>query len=217
MSCYSSSCPVQYCPDKTSVPIRPNSLPVFPVPFGLKYCSSQFSYNDTQQPYTNTISTTQHPINDVYTLSDEYTSTERGWSGTNPLLVNNVTGDRILLDRPHYHTGIPKDIHSPEMRHYGKYYSSYKDISAGDIRYWYPDHPDQVYSYPVYTLKNDTRHILRRDPMGGIRPEYPRTLTDNKIICDRDTTDTLRHREDLISLQSRKRNEQSYEHRWNQL
>ena len=58
---------------------------------------------------------------------------------------------------------------------------------------------------------------LYQDPMGAIKPQWNRYPQSTENSCDWGTSfmkDSQFHREDILSLQMRKMNEQRYAPRW---
>jgi len=152
---------------------------------------------------------------------------EETYIGANPLLVDAARGSRLLLDRPPLVGGVsvgnvPHDeIYTPQMSGYGKNYTSYLDITGGQIQYNINPSIQDVYYAPNFVTPSKVIHEIRMDPMGVVRPEYPRQpLTPymwdpcHKIQCDSFTHDSLEFREDLMASQMRKQNEQRWEPRW---
>lgn len=149
-----------------------------------------------------------------------------GYVGSNPKLVDAMRAQRLTLDRPHTTGEMPVGnvshdaIYTPEMAAYGKDYLNYGDINAGQIQYYLTETSAFPYIDPVYATPAEVAHVVRTDPMGVARPEYPRApLTayawDPCVNTDDSFThDTLTHREDLMALQSRRRNQQEYGYRY---
>ena len=88
-----------------------------------------------------------------------------------PLLFNGAHATYIDLDRT-LPNSIPliKNIYSdPELRTYGKNYTSYKDINAGDITYYLDSDIRNVNGNSYYRKQySDTKHIetsLFKSPM----------------------------------------------------
>lgn len=128
---------------------------------------------------------------------------------------DNFRGMEIQLDKPSYSGSVPLDqISSFDNSNY-KFtsYSGYQDLNNGQIAYYIDPSLAQPFNGSVYTISGVTEKKMFVDPMGANKPQYkkiPYTSTMNAVSKYQDTRDALSHREDLMSLQSRKRNEQSY-------
>jgi hypothetical protein len=144
------------------------------------------------------------------------------FQGTNPLLMDAMRGQRLLLNRPPFENGIAPDlsnIYTPTIRKYGKGYTSYNDINAGQYQYWVPKQPE-VYFSPVFVKPSKIKHTILTDPMDIKHPQWnrvPNPCEWNKCLVNQNvdsyTHDTLEFREQLIALQQRRENERDYRYR----
>jgi len=128
---------------------------------------------------------------------------------------------------------------------YGNGYNTYTDVNAGQISYYNDKSIENPYFSPNFVDKALVESILYKDPMGAIRPQYNRYQIENtcgckdkcrkdkchknkcKNKCRKDKcckdinlsfiNDTQSYREDLMSLQMRKINEQKWSSRWSNL
>ena len=135
-------------------------------------------------------------------------------------------GDRLTLDNPPIDSEISLDkIYTDKnLNNYGKSYKSYSDINAGHITYYIDKSIRDPFFGPVYSNPSLTTGMLYRDPMGAFRPQYERYPIDtsdqiNSKKCSYNgglswIEDSQEHREDIISKQMRKHNEQRWEPRW---
>jgi hypothetical protein len=117
-----------------------------------------------------------------------------------------------------------KDIlDSKELNTYGQKYTSYKDIDAGQITYYIDKDTTKPYFKPNFIHNTVRNNYLYKDPMTSVKPEYPYYIgyKFNNPVKDLQLeggltfmNDTLSFREDLMSRQMRKMNQQRYESRW---
>ena len=141
----------------------------------------------------------------------------------------NAAGPSFLqLDRPPYDSSVklstlPED---KSLDYYGQNYKSYSDINAGHILYYISRDREDAFYEPLFSSDSTTIGVMYKDPMGSMKPQYDRIPKDdyNPIRdnpCDVSgkfnlswMKDSQFHREDLISKQMRKRNEQRFAPRW---
>lgn len=92
-------------------------------------------------------------------------------------------------------------------------YSSYKDIDGGQISYYTDNYLSQPFFSPNYQIRTNVHPHVFIDPMGSIKPEYNRNpvLRTPDYISDYSfSRDQIGFREDIMSLQSRKRDQEDY-------
>ena len=109
---------------------------------------------------------------------------------------------------------------------YGQGYTSYADVNAGQCVYYINREQEDAFFGPNFSKKATTVGTMYKDPMGALKPQYDRIpnekfdpiLGDPCDVADEYCLsfmkDTQFHRDDLISRQMRKRNEQRYAHSW---
>ena len=143
----------------------------------------------------------------------------RTWSATHN---QYLTFDRPPLES----TPKLKNIYDKDMKGYGQSYGTYNDITAGNIIYYTDKSREDAYYKPLFSQPVEVSTNLYQDPMGAIKPEYPRTIPyENPMTspsCDVGENeyclsfikDTQRHREDILSAQMAKRNSQRWMPRW---
>lgn len=245
-----SSCPSNQCGPPSAYRFAyetsntiPSSLAISgcKTPHDLEYCTSKQMYNQTLQ----TLPTEQSkpisiPLNQLnaHLETDGYykvncsrykSGCREGFVSSNPLTMDAPRGQRLVLDRPPLSGGIEvghgsschDKLYSRELSEYGKNYTNYSDITAGDIQYWVATDNMDAYWGPVYSTPAVVDHILFIDPMGVVRPEYKRTPLKrydwdscHPDSCDSYTHDQIEFREQLMASQSRKRDESDYAYRW---
>ena len=143
-----------------------------------------------------------------------------------PKLISNSRGDQVLtLDRPPIDGSIPLDQISSHksLENYGKKYRTYSDINAGHITYYIDKSIQDPFFEPIFTIPANVTGELYKDPMDSFKPQYERHFLKkdpiNSTSCSYNgclswIEDSQEHREDLISRQMRKHNEQRWESRW---
>src|SRR3989344_4237511 len=143
-----------------------------------------------------------------------------------PRLYSATRADYTTLDRPPINGNVlMKDLYKKDLDNYGQGYTPYKDIRDGQIYYYVDRSIDDAYFKPVFAEPAIETAVLYKDPMGALKPEYTRTPvvnTENPTVttpefypyCLSFIQDTQSFREDLMSYQMRKRNQQRWEPRW---
>ena len=145
-----------------------------------------------------------------------------------PRLISSVHFGQILeLDRPPINGAIKLDdiYTNPDMKYYGKTYDNYSDINVGQIMYYVDKSIEDAEFEPIFTNNSVVKGTMFKDPMGAMKPEYNRTPVINTKLLDTKHNnykdvglswlrDSQESREDLLSLQMRKHNQQRYETRW---
>jgi hypothetical protein len=150
------------------------------------------------------------------------------YTSSDPRLISSTHGGQVLgLDKPPINGGQIKlaDIYTdPTLQNYGKQYSSYMDVNAGDIVYYIDKSIQDAFYKPVYENNAYDTGVLYKDPMGAMKPQYERQpiLGNNVLNTKRENyqyglswlSDSIEQREDLISKQQLKNNQQKYSARW---
>jgi hypothetical protein len=98
------------------------------------------------------------------------------------------------------------------LDNYGQNYKSYADINAGQIVYYIDKSIEDPFYKPNYVISSKTTAYLDKDPMDAIQTYYVREplKNDNPIGPTRNNyegclswiEDTMKHREDIMALQS---------------
>lgn len=151
----------------------------------------------------------------------------KGYTSSDPRLISSMhQGQTLILDRPPTDQSmLLKDIYiDPHMREYGKKYSGYSDIKAGDIMYYIDKERQNALSSPNFTIPANVETSLYSNPMNGVWPIYERQpIFDNNVLDTKNRTyftglssldDSTEFRESLMNLQMRKQNRKRYEPRW---
>lgn len=145
-----------------------------------------------------------------------------------PRLFSSTRADYTVLDRPPINGNVPlNDIYNPKWNHYSRTFEPYETIGDGQIEYYVDTSIQNAYFDPNFTTKAHEVGVLYRDPMGSIKPEYSRLPifnTENPVTrckgeymyCLSWMDDSTAQREDILSYQMRKRNQERWETRWSQ-
>lgn len=92
-------------------------------------------------------------------------------------------------------------------------YNSYSDINGGQISYYVDDYLTQPFFPPNYQIRSQINSRIFIDPMGSLKPEYKRIPlfpTPTYISDYRFDQDQMSFREDIMALQSRKRDQEDF-------
>ena len=149
------------------------------------------------------------------------------YASMDPRLISSAhTGQVQTLDVPPI-TGtvnLSNLLYDPVLDNYGQGYKDYSDVNAGQIMYYIDKSQDDPYFHPNFVTSATATGVLYKDPMGAIKPRYNRKplINNNPMGPERSNyegclswmEDSLSHRQDLLSLQMRKRNQERYEPRW---
>lgn len=138
----------------------------------------------------------------------------------------------IKLNRPPYSSNffttnnaqIPEDFYSiyqPEFNEFGaKVYNGYGDIKTGDTTYYISSETEDAYHQPNFTIPAQVQGVLYKDPMGALKPTYVRRVVQkpdgsyNKLSWIRDSNF---HKEDIMSSQMSRINQERWTPRWTNL
>jgi hypothetical protein len=144
-----------------------------------------------------------------------------------PRLYSTTRMDYLPLDRPPMNGDVRlRDVYNDEYTNYGAGFQPYNKIRDGDITYYIDKSIEDAFYHPVYTEPAKQTTILYKDPMGAMKPQHVRTPLvniDNPAVTNAETypnclsflQDTQSFREDLISRQQTKHNQQKWSARWN--
>lgn len=221
---------------KTNIMGMPDGNQPVPVNLSTTNCHSRVF----DKPYHKEIM--PHPNSDEYALLNkigvdyqinqyDFVENQQGipyaWKGTNPLLMDQVRGYPLLLDRPNFTGEVPvgnvphDEIYTPYYSRYGKYYSNYNNITGGQIQYYVDSSIADPYFKPNFVTPAKVTYVAKVDPMGVYRFDYNRDSLQpyswnmcKKDECDSFTHDTLEFRQELMEKQMRPRNEQRWSNRW---
>jgi hypothetical protein len=143
-----------------------------------------------------------------------------------PRLIDSARGLVMPLDLPPDDGSIKLDevYTDPRLKEYGKFYRNYSDINTGQITYYVDKSIEDAFFTPVFATSAYNMKSLYQDPMSAMKPQNDRFhIKDNDHVTSKKTNyqynlswldDSNEHREDLISKQMRKQNEQKWSARW---
>jgi len=143
-----------------------------------------------------------------------------------PRLYSTTRFNYLPLDRPPIDGKVRlKDVYDRKWDNYGQGMKPYTEINDGQIEYYVDRSIENAYFDPLFAEKAKEVSVLFKDPMGSNKPEYtriPLVNTNNPTVskpkeypyCLSFIQDTQSHREDLLSYQMRKRNQERWETRW---
>jgi hypothetical protein len=149
-----------------------------------------------------------------------------GYISSDPRLIYSPYGTTMMLDTAPMDSSIKLgDIYDdPRLCNYGQGYRTYSDITAGQITYYIDKSIEDPLFSPNFVSSARVTGELYQDPMSALKPEYNRyplkcndPLTSEKQnyeYCLSWMQDSTEFREDLMSLQMRKRNQERWEPRF---
>ena len=141
------------------------------------------------------------------------------YTSSDPRLYNQG-GTWLHLDRPPINSSIKLNSLNTDksLNRYGKGYTSYSDINAGQYIYYVNKEREDAFYKPLFSKEAICIGTMYKDPMGSMKPQYNRIPIDqNNEINEYSLSfmkDTQSHREDILALQMSKKNEQRYEPLW---
>lgn len=142
------------------------------------------------------------------------------YTSADPRLIDPTRNIHMKLDRPPYEgelcqSEIYKDL---SYQNYTNLYKNYSELNSGQIQYYVDVEQQQPFYDPVYNIPSRVKGRIYVDPMGVVKPEYTKTPiipVTTKTYSDLNfLNDSMKHREDMMSLQQRKHNQTRYETRW---
>jgi hypothetical protein len=152
---------------------------------------------------------------------------QKQYASMDPRLVSSLHSGQVqTLNLPPITGDIKLEalLHESLLDKYGQGYKDYADVNAGQIMYYVSKDQEDPYFPPNFVTSATATGVLYKDPMGAMKPRYNRKpLTDDNPIgpersnyegCLSWMQDSLSHRQDLMSLQMRKGNQERYAPRW---
>ena len=225
-----SSCQCYDCTNKLPPTICegiPTNLAVFncKVPNSLD-CVNTLTFRQNNQPTDQKGYYFLNPAAYTNKLATDFIEKGGQFMSTDPRLIDAPLAQTLTLDT------VPMDSSmklcsiytDPRLCNYGKGYKTYSDITAGQILYYVDESISDAYFSPNFVSTASIDSYVYQDPMSSLKPRYDRyPLTcDNKVLnikdkfkyCLSSMEDTTNFREDIMSKQMSKRNEQSWTARW---
>jgi hypothetical protein len=148
-----------------------------------------------------------------------YKDGETTYISNDPRLYNQE-GTWLQLDKPPMNSSIKLSTlnNDKSLNRYGQGYTSYSDINSGQILYYISKDTEDTFYEPLFSNKLNTIGTMYQDPMGSMKPQYDRvqnrSVIENDEYCLSFMKDTEFHREDILSLQMRRKNQERYAPRW---
>ena len=107
---------------------------------------------------------------------------------------------------------------------YGQNYQTYSDIKEGQVTYYTSNALEDPFFSPNFVIPSEVSGYVFKDPMDAMKPLYNRqplnppdhlkTKGAKYDGCLSFISDSMEHREDIMSRQMYKRNEQRWSPRW---
>ncbi len=143
-------------------------------------------------------------------------------------LSYSINNDRLLdarrwgqtyLDRPPFDAKISEEQIYSDAYSRGRvgFYNDYSDIRGGDLKYYVDANVAPPYITPTFVLPGSVNYELMTDPMGTVRPQYPRNLlnaTMRNVSKYQTIRDEMMQREDILSRKMQTENQRRYDARW---
>lgn len=148
------------------------------------------------------------------------------YASTDPRLIDAARAQVLPLDRPPYNSTVKLDdvYTDPQLTCYGQGYRTYSDIGAGQIEYYIDKSREDAFYPPNFVDSAQMVGTMYQDPMGAMKPQYDRyplkcndPLNTEKEVYDDGLSwmqDSQFHRQDLLSRQMRKNNQERWMPRW---
>tara|TARA_A100001011_G_scaffold398765_1_gene504350 strand:+ start:96 stop:878 length:783 start_codon:yes stop_codon:yes gene_type:complete len=187
-------------------------------------------YKDKVSPSFDTIigeqSCNDYPCQEVYKNGMININSGKQVFQNDPRLYHAPTSSWLTLDQAPINGSVSLETLpiNPYLDKYGQYYKSYSDINAGQIQYYIDKSVEEPFFRPNFVDSNIAFSSLYQDPMGSIKPQYKL----KPIKCDDPTgptrnnysgslsfiQDTTNQREDIMSKQMWRQNQQKYSSRY---
>lgn len=110
------------------------------------------------------------------------------------------------------------------LGNYGKNYNTYSDINAGNITYYIDNSIKDPLFKPIFSIPARSTGAFYKDPMGSVKAQYDRQslnyydpINSGKKYYKEGLSwlhDSQEHREDLLSKQMNKKNQERFECTW---
>ena len=149
--------------------------------------------------------------NQLKFASDFFPTSNNTFTSLDPRMTDVMRGERMTLNEPVFDSTFYDKERRENIIH-AQTYSSYNDITSGEIFYYTDDYFEQPYFSPIFQLRSQIHPNIFQDPMGSLKPQYNRyTIPTSKYISEYSfDQDQMSFREDIMSRQMRKMNESKY-------
>lgn len=139
-------------------------------------------------------------------------------------LIDPIRNQKLFLDRnPDMIENLSfEDMYiSDKLRNYGKRYTGYDDINAGQIKYWRWNTPGMMLERPIYSTSANVIGSVYIDPMDNIKPVYKREPIVKRNLFETNNigglsfvNDTNDARENITASLKAKMDQNKYQMRW---
>lgn len=184
--------------------------------------------NNYRYSYYNADAITSKYSNDFQLVENTNTNNKNAcpsvsYYSPDPRLIDVPRSIRTTLDIP----PIESTVHLSNIykidKNYGKGYTTYDNVKAGQILYYNDKDIQDPYYQPNFVDRSIIQSYLYQDPMGAIKPQYDRIQIND--ICSKSKNcnfngclssiaDSQSFRQDLMSKQMRKMNQEKWTARW---
>ena len=187
---------------------------IYTNPFLLPENSDPYQYLNLNNDFDLTLAKDFHPV-EVVDGKKKFI----GYQSMDPRTYNSPHAQRLILDRPPLQVRNTQPLNNIYTEqnikgiHSSGYYKNYQDIKGGSIYYYTDVTVDEPYHKPNYVIPCYVQPTIYTDPMGMKYPVYNREpiFKNNRNIFNYTfDQDQCGFREDLMSLQSRKMNQNDY-------
>lgn len=103
---------------------------------------------------------------------------------------------------------------SRKLHNYGRNYTDYSTVNAGQIQYYVDKDIAGPFFAPVYGMPSKTTAYAWDDPMGTTKVQFEKKFDGNRVKHTNmlsSIEDTTKHRDDIIARQQRTHNEREYD------
>jgi hypothetical protein len=146
------------------------------------------------------------------------------WSSLDSRLISTTHTPNFrnsqTLDSVPYIGEVPlSKIYDKNLTNYGKKYKSYKDIHAGQIRYYFDKDLTPVLFDPLFVIPSNVTSQLFVDPMSSRKFQTVRdpVLENNRNVSEYQfDRDQMEFRESIMHSQMAVMNQQDFNHVWGQ-
>lgn len=104
-----------------------------------------------------------------------------------------------------------------ELKDYGKNYTSYANVSGGQIQYYIDKELADPFHKPVYAEKTNSVGFTYKDPMDSVKPQFLKQIPNRSFTGLSWLDDSCSFRDDITSYQQNNHNEQRYEYVYNRM
>jgi hypothetical protein len=198
-------------------------------------CFNEYPFkNDIEPSYENSFTTLNpNAMKNKYDPTFQSVDCSSGNSpnvcyiSNDPRLISAYhNGQRLTLDRPPIDSSMKLDTinTNKKLTRYGQDYKNYEDIDAGQITYYVDNSIKNPFNLPVFATSANVLRTVYKDPMDSIKPHYYRTPMTNRDALNTNNSnyqgclsfiqDSNEFREDIISKQMSRNNQQRWEPRW---